>query len=130
MAGGFFSPSARKKRIIIRKGDVTRVHGIAAHTIGRRARSDADKESAEVRLPLSLRVTASVRTPGEAPHNYNNQPLIALILDVYLRRTLHVQCGRHAKPSDLMIDDATEVGHSARRVEFCRFACFVVSFDG
>ena len=44
---------------------VTRVHGIAAHTIGRRARSDADKESAEVRLPLSLRVTASVRTPGE-----------------------------------------------------------------
>ena len=65
------------------------MHGIATHTIGRRARSDADKESAEVRLPLSLRVTTSVRTPGEYSHNYNNQPLIVLILDVYLRRTLH-----------------------------------------
>ena len=41
------------------------MQGIAVHTIGCRARSDADKESAEVRLPLSLRVTASVRTPGE-----------------------------------------------------------------
>ena len=48
-----------------------------------------DKESAEVRLPLSLRVTTSVRTPGEYLTNYNNQPLIVLILDVYLRRTLH-----------------------------------------